>query len=192
MTENNSGKNPEEDYEVRGSEFAKIGHPKKRAFLSAFSQVGTVTQAAAVAGISRESHRLWRQQDPEYGKGFEEAKAMACDSLEGEALRRAKEGVEEPVFHQGQKVGTTRKYSDTLLIFLLKGAMPHKYRESRFLPQPEAQASTPDTKEIESKYNWSRLSNDEWAELKRVRVSLKALLAKAAVPAAVPGAVVGE
>ena len=37
-------------------------------------------------------------------------------------------------------------------------------------------------------YDWNRLSNDEWNELKRVRTELKALLAKAAVP----GAVVGE
>ena len=33
-------------------------------------------------------------------------------------------------------------------------------------------------------YDWNRLSNDEWTALKRVRTELKALLAKAAVPAA--------
>ena len=36
-------------------------------------------------------------------------------------------------------------------------------------------------------YDWNRLSNDEWNALKRVRTELKALLAKAAVPAAVVG-----
>ncbi len=41
-------------------------------------------------------------------------------------------------------------------------------------------------------YDWNRLSNEEWTALKRVRTELKELLAKAAVPAAVPGAVVGE
>jgi len=33
------------------------------------------------------------------------------------------------VFHQGKVCGGIRKYSDTLLIFLLKAAYPEKYRE---------------------------------------------------------------
>ncbi len=45
--------------------------------------------------------------------------------------RRAFEGVEEPVFHQGKQCGTIRRYSDTLTIFLLKAHRPAKYRERR-------------------------------------------------------------
>lgn len=45
-------------------------------------------------------------------------------------MRRAREGVDEPVFYQGDECGSVRKYSDTLAIFLLKGAMPEKYREN--------------------------------------------------------------
>jgi hypothetical protein len=33
------------------------------------------------------------------------------------------------VFYQGQMCATVRKYSDTLLIFLLKGRKPERYRE---------------------------------------------------------------
>jgi hypothetical protein len=33
------------------------------------------------------------------------------------------------VFYQGQQFATVRKYSDTLLIFLLKGRKPERYRE---------------------------------------------------------------
>ena len=36
----------------------------------------------------------------------------------------------EPVFYHGQVCGTVRKYSDTLLIFLLKGARPDKFRDN--------------------------------------------------------------
>ena len=43
--------------------------------------------------------------------------------------RRAIEGVDKPVFHNGKVVGSIREYSDTLLIFALKGSMPSKYRE---------------------------------------------------------------
>ena len=57
-------------------------------------------------------------------------KRIGAEALEDEATRRAAEGVDEPVFHQGAQVGTIRKYSDTLAIFLLKGAMPEKYRDN--------------------------------------------------------------
>ena len=61
---------------------------------------------------------------------FEEASEDAADSLEAEARRRAVEGVEEPVgWYKGQAGGVVRKYSDTLLIFLLKGRRPELYRE---------------------------------------------------------------
>ncbi len=51
-------------------------------------------------------------------------------ALEDEARRRAYDGWLEPVFHKGVKVGTVRKFSDTLLIVLLKAHKPEKYREN--------------------------------------------------------------
>jgi hypothetical protein len=58
------------------------------------------------------------------------AKEMAADRLEEEAWRRAVDGVEEPVgFYRGEPGAYVRRYSDTLLIFLLKGLRPEKYRE---------------------------------------------------------------
>lgn len=50
--------------------------------------------------------------------------------LEDEAHRRAFEGVDKPVFYQGDECGTIREYSDTLAIFLLKAHNPEKYREN--------------------------------------------------------------
>ena len=54
---------------------------------------------------------------------------MGADMLEDEAVRRAKDGVERPVYQGGKLVGHVQEYSDTLLIFLLKGARPEKYRD---------------------------------------------------------------
>ena len=147
--------------------FPEITHIKKRAFLSAYAQLGSIARAAHTAEVNRRSHTNWLQDDA-YAKAFTLAQEMACDMLEAEAIRRAKEGVEEPVFHQGKQVATIRKYSDTLLIFLPKGAMPHKYRESRILLQPEAQANTPETNTSERKYDWSKLSNEKWEQLKEL------------------------
>ena len=49
--------------------------------------------------------------------------------MEREAARRAYHGVEEPVFHKGEVCGSIRKYSDTLMIFLLKARRPEVYRD---------------------------------------------------------------
>jgi len=46
---------------------------------------------------------------------------------------------------------------------------------------------TPTEDRAKVQYDWNRLSNDEWNELKRVRTELKELLAKAAVPVVVEG-----
>lgn len=109
----------------------EITHPKKRAFLAAFAELGTVTHAADAAKITRKTHYLWMKDDDSeiYKAAFEDAQHHACDSLEREARRRAVHGTDKPVFHQGIECGTIREYSDTLLIFLMKGAMPEKYRD---------------------------------------------------------------
>jgi hypothetical protein len=52
-----------------------------------------------------------------------------ADQLEQEARRRAHDGVRKPVYQGGKRVGYIQEYSDTLLIFLLKGLRPEKYRE---------------------------------------------------------------
>jgi len=111
------------------SDHDKSVQAKREAFLAAYAEVGTVTHAAELAGISRTSHYQW-MENPEYVEKFREAEKQACDRLEQEVRRRAVEGVLEPVFYQGEQCGTVRKYSDTLLIFATKGALPQKYREN--------------------------------------------------------------
>ncbi len=102
---------------------------RQKAFLEEYKQCATVTHAAKIALIARRRHYKWLESDPDYAKAFEEAKVAATDALVAEARRRATQGVEEAVYYKGEVVGTIRKYSDTLLIFLLKGALPEVYRE---------------------------------------------------------------
>lgn len=106
----------------------EFGQPKKRAFLAAYAQVGNVTQAAELADVARSSHYEW-MKDPAYAEAFKAAEEQAGDRLEQEARRRAVQGVEKPVYQGGKQVGVVREYSDTLLIFLLKGARPEKYKD---------------------------------------------------------------
>lgn len=60
---------------------------------------------------------------------MDEAIEQGSDILEAEAWRRAVEGVEEPVYQGGKEVGRIQRYSDTLMVLLLKGHKPQKFRE---------------------------------------------------------------
>lgn len=123
----------------------KVRHTRRtRArLLESFAQTGRVDLAAAAAGVSRDTHYEWLKEDPAYKAAFESAREQAADLLEAEAWRRAGEGVTEPVFHAGKRAvdfilddkgeplmkdgkpvarpAVIRKYSDQLLMFLLKG-----------------------------------------------------------------------
>jgi hypothetical protein len=100
----------------------------QKAFLAAYSELGNISAAAKTAKVARSQHYVWLK-NVEYEAEFNAAQETAIESLEAEARRRAMEGTERPVFQGGVKVGLTREYSDTLLIFLLKAANPLKYRD---------------------------------------------------------------
>ncbi len=107
-----------------------IRHPKKRAFLAAYCTTGNVSEAARLAGINRLSHYDWLHSDERYAAVFEQAVEISGDYLEAVARDRATKGWLEPVYYHGTVVGHVRKYSDTLLIFLLKGVRPEKFRDN--------------------------------------------------------------
>lgn len=85
---------------------------KKRAFLAAYGECGSISKAAISADITRQAHYKWIKTDPDYAELFEATQEEAAQFLEDEAVKRATEG-----------------NSDTLLIFLLKGFRPDKYRD---------------------------------------------------------------
>lgn len=103
--------------------------PQKRGkFLKALVNTGSVAVAAKRAGLSVEVLQGLRERDAGFAERWHEAEALAGAALEAEARRRAVDGVEEPVFYQGQKIGVVRRYSDALLSLLLRGNRPEKFR----------------------------------------------------------------
>jgi hypothetical protein len=64
--------------------------------------MGVVSYAARVAGIARETAHRWCREDKAFAEEFAGARADAADDLEAEAVRRAMEGVDRPIFHRGQ------------------------------------------------------------------------------------------
>jgi len=111
----------------------EISNPKKRAFLAAYRTIGMVRKASEAAEIACQSHYNWlKEEGPDgdlYRRVFAEAHDEAIATMEDEAIRRAVHGVDKPVYQGKELVGHVREYSDVLLIFLLKGARPEKYRE---------------------------------------------------------------
>lgn len=135
------------------------------AFLAAYATCGSVTGAARAAGCSRTAHYQWLQDDPTYPARYQQAHEESCESLEIEARRRAVDGVLEPQFYKGEMCAASdgspigiQKYSDTLLIFLMKGSMPEKYRE-QWKGELSGSVSLP------TKLDLSKLNDDELRQL---------------------------
>lgn len=104
---------------------------KKRHFLKALAETGNVSEAARKARLDRSNAYQIRRLDQAFADAWDDALDMAVDILEAEARSRAVEGVEQPRFHQGRICGTVRKYSDSLLMFLLRAHRPETFREGR-------------------------------------------------------------
>ena len=100
------------------------------AFIEALRQTANVSGSALIVGRSRAAVYAARDSSETFRRQWDDAIEDATDALELEARRRAFSGVEEPVYYKGQVVGGVRKYSDVLLIFLLKAHRPEKYREN--------------------------------------------------------------
>ena len=104
-------------------------------FLKALSETANITISSQIADLPRRTAYRWLKTDPEFAAAWEEALEQATERLEEEVRRRAVDGVDEPVFHQGEICGCRRKYSDNLLMFLLKKRKP-EYRDNAPPPTP--------------------------------------------------------
>lgn len=111
--------------------FGEIKSLRKRAYLIALAMTGVKLRAAQVAGVSsRIMYGTEWQADEAFKAAEVRAQGMAADVLEAELYRRAVEGTVEPAgWYKGEAGGLVRKFSDVLLIFALKGALPDKYKD---------------------------------------------------------------
>jgi hypothetical protein len=99
----------------------------KKKFLEHFLKCYMVGPAAKAAGTDRATVSRWRRTDKAFAEKFEKARSEVLAVLEDEAFRRAYKGVGEPVFYKGEECGEVQKFSDRLLVTLLKAYAPEKY-----------------------------------------------------------------
>jgi hypothetical protein len=101
----------------------------KTRFLRDFALCGVLLRSAQAAKVGRRTVYDWLTTDDAFKAFYREAVADSKDALVEEARRRGVDGVLEPVFQGGQKVGSIRKYSDTLLALTLRAKLPETFRE---------------------------------------------------------------
>lgn len=101
----------------------------KSVFIKALADERSVTHACRVARISRTTAYEHRATDPEFGRQWSEAWEEVLDELEGSAMRRAIDGWEAPVWHQGVQCGTETKIDNRLTEFMLRKNRPTRYGE---------------------------------------------------------------
>ena len=101
----------------------------KKKFIEKFLKCYMVDAAVKATGIKWTTVYRWLKKDKAFAEKFEQARNEVLTVLEDEAFRRAYKGVAEPVFYRGEACGAVRKFSDRLLIILLKAYAPEKYGE---------------------------------------------------------------
>ncbi len=108
--------------------------PKQAAFLHALAFTHNVGAAARAVGMSRQSaYRLRaRLKGEPFDLAWSAAFQSCFDALAEAAMERALHGVEVPHYHQGELVGTSRRFDERLTVALL--AMRRD-----FLPRKAAQ-----------------------------------------------------
>src|SRR5450755_1370245 len=111
MNGNGSSGSGSRDAMNGNTNFHNVSHPKKCAFLAAFSRCGSLSKAAKRVRVDRRTHYNWLKYDPWYVQAFHQAVIEAGDSLQDKLTEMAFEG------------------NVTAAIFLLKGLKPEKFRD---------------------------------------------------------------
>ncbi len=101
-----------------------------REFLAALREYGIVSLAVQAAPFSQATAYRWRSDDPAFRKAWDDAVDVSTDRLVREAWRRASEGVKHTWTDKNGQEHTEYKYSDNLLMFLIKARRPQQYRDN--------------------------------------------------------------
>lgn len=116
--------------EAKKNGTAVHGHPPDAwvTLLTTLSELGRLDLAVQRSGISRHTVYARRRTDSVFAALYEEHRAVGFERLEDIAYKRATEGTQKPVFHQGTICGHINEYSDSLIMFMLQ-ANDSRYRK---------------------------------------------------------------
>ncbi len=119
-------------------ELALVNNPRQRAFLMALVHTPRISSACRAAGISVVAAWKWRHNEGDipFQNALRVAIELGLERAESEGWRRAVDGYEKPIYHQGRLVGTERVFSDGLLMSMLKAHKREKYGDKQEVSGP--------------------------------------------------------
>ena len=88
-------------------------------FLRHFENCGSVSEAAARAGIAPRTVQRWRVDNPAFAARYAAVLAGRIEILEDLAMRRATVADRRPLLHRGRQVATVERHNDFMLMRLL-------------------------------------------------------------------------
>jgi hypothetical protein len=107
---------------IEAADAHDLGNPsgwtpdRRTRFLSLLAESGDVRASALACGLSPQSVYKLRRRDGLFARAWLAALLLARDHSEQVMASRALDGVEEPIFYQGELVGTRRRYDNRLLL----------------------------------------------------------------------------
>jgi hypothetical protein len=113
------------------SQVARIGKDRLQRFFDGIKQTGNWVTAANIAGIGQDALRELREEEVDFDRRVKKA---VRQSLEQKSTALAVEGILEPVAADGRiarddegKPIAVRRYSDSLLLALLRAEDPERF-----------------------------------------------------------------
>jgi len=115
---------------------SRVSRLKLDDFFHQLGRTGSVTTAAERSGLRRATLYKLRATDEAIATRWQRALDLGVERLQDDAMRRALDGVERPVWRNGEQVGTVQQYDNRLLQFLLKSHRPEIYGDRRTAGPP--------------------------------------------------------
>lgn len=95
--------------------YGRFDEAAQERYLTHLAKTGRKGDSCAAANVCYQTIADHREKNPEFAKLADRAYQQYCAKVESEITRRAIEGVERPIYQQGELVGFETVYSDKLL-----------------------------------------------------------------------------
>jgi len=94
------------------------------------AEIGTMYLSARQAGVNYGSLMNFINKTPDAKELWEQAYEEFRESLMAEAVTRARDGWDEPIYHMGSIAGYIKRKSDRILELMLRAHIPVLFREN--------------------------------------------------------------
>ena len=108
---------------------SKPRRPWEEPFLVALETSGVISHAAKSVGVGRRTVYDHLKTDAAFRGRCADALETAADNFEMEAMRRAMEGEQQPLYYKGKVVGHITRKNDAMLMYVLRNMRQWQHRE---------------------------------------------------------------